>query len=73
MQLLVDIKDKTKESVLLNFLKSLNYISVEEVESKDVYLSDSQKEVLDERRNSAVAEEFIPWEKAKKKLKSKGK
>jgi len=73
MQLLVDIKDKTKESVLLNFLKSLNYISVEEVESKDVYLSDSQKEILDERRNSTVAEEFIPWEKAKKQLKSKRK
>jgi hypothetical protein len=73
MQLLVNIKDKTKESILINFLKSLNYISVKEVESKDVYLSDSQKEILDERRNSTVAEEFIPWEKAKKQLKSKRK
>ena len=73
MQLLVDIKDKTKESVLLNFLKSLNYISVEKVESKDIYLNESQKEILDERRNSTVAEEFIPWEKAKKQLKSKRK
>ena len=73
MQLLVDIKDKTKESLLLNFLKSLNYISVEEVESKDVYLNESQKEILDERRKSSVAEEFIPWEKAKKQLKSKRK
>jgi hypothetical protein len=73
MQLLVDIKDKTKESILLNFLKSLNYISVEEVEGKDVYLTTSQEEVLDKRRNSMVAEEFIPWEKAKKQLKSKRK
>jgi hypothetical protein len=73
MQLIVDIKDKTKGTVLINFLKSLNYISVEEIKSEKVYLTDSHKETLDERRNSAVAEEFIPWEKAKKQLKHKGK
>jgi len=73
MQLLLDIKDKTKESVLINFLKSLNYISVEEVKSQEIYLADSQKEILDERRSSTVAEEFVSWEKAKKQLKSKRK
>lgn len=45
-QLLVNIKDDSKMDILLKFLKSLNYISVEEVNQ----LTDEQKNTLDERR-----------------------
>ena len=73
MQLLLNIKDNSKAGILLNFLKSLNYISVEEVEQAKVSLTDKEKRILDERRASMVEEDFIPWEKAKKQLKHKAK
>jgi len=72
-QLIVNIIDESKMNVLLNFLKSLNYISVEAVDQDNIILSDRQKNILDERRASAKVEDFIPWDKAKKQLKFKSK
>ncbi len=72
-QLLVNIKDDSKMDILLNFLKSLNYISVEEIDSKNISLTDEQKNILDERRATAKSEDFTPWNKAKKQLKFKSK
>ncbi len=66
---LVNIKDESKMEVLLNFLKSLNYISVEKFEDTDIALTDEQKKVLDHRRATAKPEDFINWETAKKQLK----
>ena len=67
-QLIVNIKDASKMDILLNFLKSLNYISVEKVNDSTILLTDEQKQILDERRSSAKPEDFIPWSKAKKQL-----
>ncbi|MBW6483705.1 MAG: hypothetical protein K0B10_11685 [Vicingaceae bacterium] len=72
-QLLVNVKDDSKLDLLLNFLKSLNYISVEKVEKEDILLTDEQKNILDERRATAKPEDFTPWNKAKKQLKFKSK
>jgi hypothetical protein len=72
-QLLVNIKDDSKMDILLNFLKSLNYISVEEINSKNISLTDEQKNILDERRATAKPEDFTPWNTAKKQLKFKKK
>ena len=72
-QLLVNIKDDSKLEILLNFLKSLNYISVEKIEKTTVSLTNEQKNILDERRTNAKSEDFIPWNKAKKQLKFKSK
>lgn len=72
-QLLVNIKDDSKMDVLLNFLKSLNYVSVEKVEEKDILLTNDQKNILDERRSTAKFDDFTPWNKAKKQLKYKSK
>jgi len=72
-QLLVNIKDDSKLDLLLNFLKSLNYISVEKVDKENVLLTDEQKNTLDERRATAKPEDFTPWNKAKKQLKFKSK
>ena len=66
-QLLVNIKDDSKMDILLKFLKSLNYISVEEVNQ----LTNEQKNTLDERRSTAKPDDFITWSKAKKQLKYK--
>ncbi len=66
---LVNIKDESKMEVLLNFLKSLNYISVEKFEDTDIVLTHEQKKVLDHRRATAKPEDFINWETAKKQLK----
>jgi hypothetical protein len=73
MQLLVNIKDTSKANILFKFLKSLNYISVEELQEEPITLTDKEKRILDERRASVVEEDFIPWEKAKKKLKHRTK
>lgn len=72
-QLIVNIKDDSKMEILLNFLKSLNYISVEKVEAENSSLTDEQKNILDQRRASTKSEDFIPWDKAKKQLKFKSK
>ena len=72
-QLLVNIKDDSKMDILLNFLKSLNDISVEKIEKTPVSLTNEQKNILDERRATAKPEDFTPWNKAKKQLKSKSK
>jgi hypothetical protein len=72
-QLLVNIKDDSKMDILLNFLKSLNYISVEEIDSKNISLTEEQKNILDKRRTTAKSEDFMPWNKAKKQLKFKSK
>ena len=66
-QLLVNIKDDSKMDILLKFLKSLNYISVEEVNQ----LTSEQKNILDERRATAKPDDFSLWSKAKKQLKHK--
>jgi hypothetical protein len=73
MQLLLNIKDNSKAALLMEFLKSLSYISVEEVDKTTVSLTDEQKNILDERRATAKADDFIPWDKAKKQLKFKSK
>lgn len=72
-KLIVNIKDDSKMDILLNFLKSLSYISVEEVDQTTISLTNEQKNILDERRASAKADDFIPWNKAKKQLKFKSK
>ena len=56
-QLIVNIKDDSKLDVLLNFLKSLNYISVEKIDETIVTLTDEQKNILDED-NVWVDEEY---------------
>ena len=67
-QLLVSVKDDSKMDILLKFLKSLNYISVESVSDDNISLTDEQKQILDERRSTSKPSDFIPWSKAKRQL-----
>jgi hypothetical protein len=66
MQLLLNIKDKNKAALLLEFLKTLNYVSI--VKQSD----DSLKDIPDEHKNlvrnrikASKADDLLDWEKVK--------
>jgi hypothetical protein len=67
-KLLLTIIDENKASLLLEFLKSLNYINVSMVEDDYMPLNSEQKSVLDERRLSFNESDFQDWDIAKHKL-----
>ena len=68
-QLLVDIKDDSKIDILLNFLKSLNYITVKEVTDKDIILNEEEKNIMRERVKKAKSENFKNWDDIKNSFK----
>jgi hypothetical protein len=68
-QLLVDIKDDSKLDILLNFLKSLNYISVKELSDNDVIVSEAEKNIMRERVKKAKPENFKNWDDIKNSFK----
>ena len=56
-------------NVLLNFLKSLNYISVEELSEKNVTVSEAEKNIMRTRLKKAKPEQFKDWEDIKHNFK----
>ncbi len=77
-QLLVDIKDDSKMNVLLNFLKSLNYINVKELSGNDIIVSDNkdfllsaQQIALLDKRSKTSIEKCITANNSIKQLKKK--
>lgn len=68
-QLLVNIKDDSKMDILLNFLKSLNYISVQELSDNDIIVNDVEKNVMRERVKKAKPENFKNWDDIKNTFK----
>ena len=67
-KLLLTINDENKAGLLLEFLKSLNYISVSIVEEDYLPLNSEQKSILDERRLNVNESDFQEWDIAKHKL-----
>jgi hypothetical protein len=72
-QLILNINDTSKTEVLIHFLKTLNYVSIDETNEKKAVLSKKQKLTLDERRQSTSKDEYVSWKEMKKKLKLKSK
>ena len=68
-QLLVDIKDDSKMDILLNFLKSLNYINVKELSNNDIIVSETEKNIMRERVKKAKPENFKNWDDIKNSFK----
>lgn len=68
-QLLVNIKDDSKMGILLNFLKSLNYISVQELSDNDIIVNDAEKNVMRDRVKKAKSENFKNWDDIKNTFK----
>jgi hypothetical protein len=72
-QLILNINDTSKTEVLIHFLKTLNYVSIDDTIEKKAVLNKKQKLILDERRKSTSKDEYISWKDMKKKLKLKSK
>jgi hypothetical protein len=74
MKLTLDIPNKSLPKILplIEYIKSLDFIKVKEVDS-EIKLSKAQKNELDIRSKTAKVENYIPWDDAKKQLKIKRK
>ncbi len=73
MQLLLNIKDSNKANVLLEFLKSLNYInSIKQVEEDQNFeVPEWHKKIVLDRIKTSTPQSFKPWSEVKKQLKHK--
>ncbi len=68
-QILLNLKDESKKNVLLNFLKSLNYVSVQQLNNKDVIITESEKQIMRERHKKAKPDDFKNWDDIKDSFK----
>jgi len=64
-QLLLNIEDESKTNKLVAFLKTLNYISVEEINEDNIIVSESEKKIMQNRLLNAKTEDFSDWDKIK--------
>jgi hypothetical protein len=64
-QLLLNIEDESKTNKLVAFLKTLNYISVEEINEDNIIVSESEKKIMQNRLLNAKSEDFSDWDKIK--------
>lgn len=73
MQLILNVKDKNKATLLLEFLKSLNYVnSVEQVDDEqDFEVPEWQQKIVLDRIKNSKPEDYITVEESNKRLKQK--
>lgn len=67
-QLLLQIADENKAYKLLEFLRTLNYLSVHELSEENMVIPEVTKELMRERFQSAKEEDFRDWEDIKQKF-----
>lgn len=72
-QLILNISDSSKLNTLVDFLKTLNYVSIQNLDEELTVLSSSQQSELDSRRASSTENDYLSWEEVKKQLVFKGK
>jgi len=68
-QLLLNIEDESQTNKLLDFLKSLNYVSVEELTNDKIIVSEDEKNTMRERLKNAKPENFQDWDQLKSRFK----
>jgi hypothetical protein len=68
-QLLLNIEDESQTNKLLDFLKTLNYVSVEELTNDTIILSEDEKNTMRERLKNAKPENFQDWDQLKSRFK----
>ncbi|HLW39171.1 MAG TPA: hypothetical protein VKX31_02185 [Brumimicrobium sp.] len=66
-QLLLNITDKKKAVKLIEFLKTLNYINIQEFTEENIVIPDTEKELIRKRLKKAKEESFKDWDELKKK------
>jgi hypothetical protein len=67
-QLLLNITDKKKATKLIEFLKTLNYINIQEFTEENIMIPEAEKELMRNRLENAKEEDFKDWDELKKKF-----
>jgi len=68
-QLLLNVQDESKTMKLLEFLRTLNYVSVQQLHEEKIIVSDDEKNLMRERLKNAKPENFKDWDKVRKTFK----
>ncbi len=64
MQIVLNIKDKSKAEILMEFLKSLNYMSnIKAIETDKI--PDNDKKLVRERIKNSKKDELLDWDSIK--------
>ena len=66
----IDLKNKEAKS-LVQYLKSLSYLKLEENMEEDIEISDSTKKLILNRVKTAKKSNFKPWSEIKKNIRHK--
>ncbi|RFC55328.1 hypothetical protein [Brumimicrobium aurantiacum] len=67
-QLLLNISDEKKANKLIEFLRTLSYINVQEFNEENIILPEAEKELMRNRLQNAKEEDFKDWEEIKQKF-----
>ena len=67
-QLLLNVKDKSKMQLLLKFLQSLEYLTVEKLPEETILVSETDKALIRQRYKKAKPEQFKNWDEIKSQL-----
>ncbi len=67
-QLLLNITDKKKATKLIEFLKTLNYIHIQEFTEENIMIPEAEKELMRNRLENANEEDFKDWDEVKRKF-----
>lgn len=68
-QLLLNIQDESKTNKLIEFLKTLNYVSVQEITEENIIIDEAEKEIMRNRLKQAKPEDFNDWNEVKNRFK----
>lgn len=68
-QLLLNIQDESKTNKLIEFLKTLNFVSVQEITEENIILDEAEKEIMRNRLKQAKPEDFNDWNEVKNRFK----
>ena len=68
-QLLLHIEDESKTIKLLEFLKTLNYVNVQQLSDEKIIVSEDEKNLMRERLKNAKPEHFQDWDLVKNSFK----
>ncbi|MGM0479070.1 MAG: hypothetical protein ACQERC_07580 [Bacteroidota bacterium] len=67
-QLLLNISDEKKANKLIEFLRTLNYINIQELSEENIVIPEAEKELMRKRLKNAKEEDFKDWDEMKKKF-----
>lgn len=67
---LIHIKDESQTSVLVDYLKSLSYIDISEVEESNFPVSHAEQQLMEDRLRAAKPDDFTDWQEVKARYKS---